>query len=156
MVARLLTEHRATIAVAESCTGGLLAGRLTNVPGSSNYFLGGVVCYSNELKTAMVDVPAELIEAKGAVSTEVALALADGIRKSTGATLGVGVTGIAGPGAARRKSRWAWCTSASRMRAGRRNGRSAFPATASASARKRACGAGYRAALFSVRVAGKV
>jgi nicotinamide-nucleotide amidase len=98
VVARLLTENRATIAVAESCTGGLLAGRLTNVPGSSNYFLGGVVSYSNELKTSMLDVPAELIEAKGAVSTEVALAMADGIRRRTGATLGVGVTGIAGPG----------------------------------------------------------
>ncbi len=98
VVARVLTENRATIAVAESCTGGLLAERLTNIPGSSVYFLGGVVCYSNELKSALVDVPAELIEAKGAVSPEVALALADGIRKRTGATIGVGVTGIAGPG----------------------------------------------------------
>ena len=98
VVARALTENRATIAVAESCTGGLLAERLTNIPGSSVYFLGGVVCYSNELKSALVDVPAELIEAKGAVSPEVALALADGIRKRTGATIGVGVTGIAGPG----------------------------------------------------------
>ncbi len=98
VVARVLTENRATIAVAESCTGGLLAERLTNIPRSSVYFLGGVVCYSNELKSALVDVPAELIEAKGAVSPEVALALADGIRKRTGATIGVGVTGIAGPG----------------------------------------------------------
>lgn len=98
VVARLLADNRATIAVAESCTGGLLAGRLTNIPGSSNYFLGGVVSYSNELKISMVDVPAELIEAKGAVSTEVAMAMADGIRRRTGATLGVGVTGIAGPG----------------------------------------------------------
>jgi nicotinamide-nucleotide amidase len=98
VVARALTENRATIAVAESCTGGLLAERLTNIPGSSSYFLGGVVCYSNELKSALVDVPAELIESKGAVSPEVALALADGVRKTTGATIGVGVTGIAGPG----------------------------------------------------------
>jgi len=98
VVARVLTENRATIAVAESCTGGLLAERLTNIPGSSSYFLGGIVCYSNELKSALVDVPAELIESKGAVSPEVALALADGIRKRTGATIGVGVTGIAGPG----------------------------------------------------------
>jgi len=97
VVARVLTENRATIAVAESCTGGLLAERLTNIPGSSVYFLGGVVCYSNELKSALVDVPAELIESKGAVSPEVALALAEGIRKRTGATIGVGVTGIAGP-----------------------------------------------------------
>jgi nicotinamide-nucleotide amidase len=98
VVARVLTENRATIAVAESCTGGLLAERLTNIPGSSIYFLGGIVCYSNELKSSLVDVPAELIESKGAVSPEVALALAEGIRKRTGATIGVGVTGIAGPG----------------------------------------------------------
>ena len=98
VVARALTENRTTIAVAESCTGGLLAERLTNIPGSSSYFLGGVVCYSNELKSALVGVPAELIESKGAVSPEVALALAEGIRKTTGATIGVGVTGIAGPG----------------------------------------------------------
>jgi nicotinamide-nucleotide amidase len=97
VVARILTESRATIAVAESCTGGLLAERLTSISGSSAYFLGGVVCYSNQLKTQLVGVPAELIEAKGAVSAEVALALADGIRKQTGATIGVGITGIAGP-----------------------------------------------------------
>ena len=98
VVGRVLTENRATIAVAESCTGGLLAERLTNVAGSSAYFLGGVVCYSNELKTQLVDVPASLIESKGAVSSEVALALAEGIRKLTGARIGLGVTGIAGPG----------------------------------------------------------
>jgi nicotinamide-nucleotide amidase len=98
VVARVLTENHATVAVAESCTGGMLAERLTNVPGSSSYFLGGVICYSNELKTSLVGVPQALIEAKGAVSSEVALALADGIRKRTGATIGVGVTGIAGPG----------------------------------------------------------
>jgi nicotinamide-nucleotide amidase len=98
VVARVLTENHATVAVAESCTGGMLAERLTNVPGSSSYFLGGVICYSNELKTSLVGVPAAMIEAKGAVSSEVALSLADGIRKRTGATIGVGVTGIAGPG----------------------------------------------------------
>jgi nicotinamide-nucleotide amidase len=98
VVARVLTENRATIAVAESCTGGTLSERLTNVPGSSSYFLGGVICYSNELKISLVGVPQSLIESKGAVSSEVALALADGIRKRTGATLGVGVTGVAGPG----------------------------------------------------------
>jgi nicotinamide-nucleotide amidase len=97
VVARILTENRATIAVAESCTGGLLAERLTSISGSSAYFLGGVVCYSNQLKTQLVGVPAALIESQGAVSTEVALALAEGIRKQTGATIGVGVTGIAGP-----------------------------------------------------------
>lgn len=98
VVANVLNENHATIAVAESCTGGMLAERLTNVPGSSSYFLGGVVCYSNELKSALVGVSPELIESKGAVSSEVALALADGIRKRTGATVGIGVTGIAGPG----------------------------------------------------------
>lgn len=97
VVGRVLTENHATVAAAESCTGGLLAERITNVPGSSNYFLGGVVCYSNQLKTSLVDVPAEVIEAKGAVSPEVALALAEGIRRRTGATIGVGITGIAGP-----------------------------------------------------------
>src|SRR5215472_999290 len=97
VVARTLTENHATIAVAESCTGGLLAERLTSISGSSAYFLGGVVCYSNQLKTQLVGVPAELIEAKGAVSSEVALALADGIRRQTGATIGVGITGVAGP-----------------------------------------------------------
>jgi nicotinamide-nucleotide amidase len=97
VVARVLVENHATIAVAESCTGGLLAERLTHVAGSSNYFLGGVVCYSNELKTAFVDVPPAMIESKGAVSSEVALALASGIRHRTGATIGVGITGIAGP-----------------------------------------------------------
>jgi nicotinamide-nucleotide amidase len=98
VVARLLTENRATVAVAESCTGGMLAERLTNLAGSSAYFLGGVVCYSNEMKTSLVGVPADMIEAKGAVSSEVALALADGVRRRTGATLGLGITGIAGPG----------------------------------------------------------
>jgi nicotinamide-nucleotide amidase len=98
VVARVLTENRATIAVAESCTGGTLSERLTNIPGSSSYFLGGVICYSNELKISLVGVPQSLIESKGAVSSEVALALADGIRRRTGATLGVGVTGVAGPG----------------------------------------------------------
>jgi nicotinamide-nucleotide amidase len=97
-VARLLTNNRATIAVAESCTGGLLAERLTSLPGSSAYFLGGVTCYSNEMKTNLVGVPPEMIAAKGVVSPEVALALADGIRRRAGATIGVGITGIAGPG----------------------------------------------------------
>src|ERR1700757_2981338 len=97
VVARDLLKHHATISAAESCTGGLLAERLTTIAGSSAYFLGGVVCYSNELKTAGADVPAEMIAAKGAVSPEVAVALAQGIRRRVGSTLGVGITGIAGP-----------------------------------------------------------
>lgn len=98
VIARELTMHSATISAAESCTGGLLAQRLTSIAGSSSYFLGGVVCYSNELKTEWAGVPAELIQAKGAVSSEVAIALADGIRRRVGSTFGVGITGIAGPG----------------------------------------------------------
>ena len=98
VVAQILTMNGATISAAESCTGGMLAQRLTSIAGSSSYFLGGVVCYSNELKTAWADVPAELIKTKGAVSGEVAIALADGIRRRAGSTLGVGITGIAGPG----------------------------------------------------------
>lgn len=97
IVAHELALSHATVATAESCTGGLLAERLTRIPGSSAYFLGGVVCYSNDLKTAWADVPAEMIEAKGAVSPEVAQALAQGIRRRIGATLGIGITGIAGP-----------------------------------------------------------
>ena len=98
VIAELLTANRSTIATAESCTGGLLAERLTRIPGSSNYFLGGVVSYSNERKTVWTEVPAEMIAAKGAVSSEVAVALAEGIRRSVGSTFGVGITGIAGPG----------------------------------------------------------
>jgi len=87
-----------TVAVAESCTGGLMAARLTDRAGSSAYMLGGVVVYSNEAKTAFADVPAELIERYGAVSAEVAAALAAGAASRFGATLGIGITGIAGPG----------------------------------------------------------
>jgi nicotinamide-nucleotide amidase len=98
VVAHELTMNNATISAAESCTGGLLAQRLTSIAGSSSYFLGGVVCYSNELKTAWADVPPEMILAKGAVSPEVAVALAEGIRRRVGSTFGVGITGVAGPG----------------------------------------------------------
>jgi nicotinamide-nucleotide amidase len=87
----------ATLAVAESCTGGMIAQRITSVPDSSRSFLGGAIVYSNELKTAFAGVPPELIAQHGAVSKEVAEALATGIRQRTGATLGLGVTGIAGP-----------------------------------------------------------
>ena len=98
VVAQELLKQNATIASAESCTGGLFAERLTTIAGSSAYFLGGVVCYSNEMKTAWADVPPEIIATKGAVSAEVAIALADGIRRRVGSTLGIGITGIAGPG----------------------------------------------------------
>ncbi|MHB8301913.1 MAG: competence/damage-inducible protein A [Acidobacteriaceae bacterium] len=87
----------ATVAVAESCTGGMVAQRLTSVSGSSRSFVGGAIVYSDALKTSFADVPEELIEEKGAVSREVAEALAHGIRRRTQASIGVGITGIAGP-----------------------------------------------------------
>ena len=86
-----------TIAVAESCTGGLLAARLTDPPGASSYMLGGVVAYANEAKIAQAGVDPKLIQRHGAVSTEVAEALAEGARARLGADIGVGITGIAGP-----------------------------------------------------------
>jgi nicotinamide-nucleotide amidase len=89
--------RQATLAVAESCTGGMIAQRITSVSGSSHSFLGGAIAYSNELKTAFADVPPELIAEHGAVSRQVAEAMAQGIRQRTGATLGLAVTGIAGP-----------------------------------------------------------
>ena len=97
IVGYYLQMRNATLAVAESCTGGLLAERITSVSGSSRYFVGGAVAYSNELKTAFADVPTDLIAKHGAVSREVAAALAEGIRKRCGATFGLGVTGVAGP-----------------------------------------------------------
>jgi nicotinamide-nucleotide amidase len=98
VVGALLRERGLTIAAAESCTGGLLLSRLTDIPGSSDYVAGGVVVYSNELKTQLAGVSPDLIAAHGAVSEPVAAALADGIRARTGASVGVGITGIAGPG----------------------------------------------------------
>ncbi|MFQ3580627.1 MAG: competence/damage-inducible protein A [Chloracidobacterium sp.] len=92
-----LTVKGYTIATAESCTGGLVAKRLTDVPGSSQYFLEGVVAYSNAAKTRLLDVPAELISEHGAVSAEVAEAMAAGVKARAGTTIGVGITGIAGP-----------------------------------------------------------
>ena len=97
-VAGLLRERGWTIATAESCTGGLLAGRLTDLAGSSDYVAGGLVVYSNAAKTALAGVDAALIERVGAVSAEVAEALADGARAALGAEVGVGITGVAGPG----------------------------------------------------------
>jgi nicotinamide-nucleotide amidase len=92
-----LQMRNATVAVAESCTGGLLAERITSISGSSRYFLGGAVVYSNALKTELAGVPAEMIDRHGAVSREVAAALAEGIRYRCESTLGVGITGVAGP-----------------------------------------------------------
>jgi nicotinamide-nucleotide amidase len=97
-VADLLRSAGKTIATAESCTGGLLAGRLTDLAGSSEYVLGGLVVYSDEAKTGLAGVDPSLIPRVGAVSTEVAEALAAGARERLGADVGVGITGIAGPG----------------------------------------------------------
>jgi nicotinamide-nucleotide amidase len=98
VVGDLLRERHLTIAVAESCTGGLLASRLTDVPGSSDYVERGVVCYSNRSKTELAGVPEAMIAEHGAVSEPVALAMAEGIRTRAGTNIGIGVTGIAGPG----------------------------------------------------------
>jgi nicotinamide-nucleotide amidase len=98
VVGDLLRERKLTIAVAESCTGGLLSSRLTDVPGSSDYVERGVVCYSNRAKTELAGVPAALIDEHGAVSEPVARAMAEGIRSRAGTNIGIGVTGIAGPG----------------------------------------------------------
>src|SRR5580704_528512 len=97
IVVRLLTERGATVAVAESCTGGLLANRFTNVPGASAVFLEGNVTYSNAAKTRTLGVPVELLNRVGAVSHEVALAMAEGARARSGATYALSTTGIAGP-----------------------------------------------------------
>jgi nicotinamide-nucleotide amidase len=98
VVGDLLKSHGYTVAAAESCTGGLLSSRLTDVAGSSAYVRCGVVAYANEEKTSLIGVPADLIAAHGAVSEPVAVAMAEGIRERSGADVAVGITGIAGPG----------------------------------------------------------
>jgi len=97
IVASLLTQKKRTLAVAESCTGGLIADRLTNIPGSSLFLERGVITYSNESKVQLLGVPAEIIEKFGAVSEEVALLMAEGVRKLAVTDIGIAVTGIAGP-----------------------------------------------------------
>lgn len=97
VVGMYLVMKGATISTAESCTGGMIAERLTDVPGSSRYFRSGLVCYSNESKMELAGIPPLLLEMQGAVSAEVARGLAEAIRVRAGTTIGVGVTGIAGP-----------------------------------------------------------
>ena len=97
-VLELCRERGLTLATAESCTGGLVAARLTSVPGSSDVFLGGVVSYANEVKTAALGVPEDVLAAHGAVSAETAAAMAEGARRRLDADVAVAVTGIAGPG----------------------------------------------------------
>ena len=93
-----LIEQKLTIATAESCTGGLISKRLTDIAGSSEYFLGSVTAYSNQLKTSLLDVPMDIINTHGAVSEETALKMANGVRAKTGADIGMSTTGISGPG----------------------------------------------------------
>lgn len=96
-IARLLTARKKTLAVAESCSGGLLSHRLTNIPGSSAFFKGGVVAYHNEVKARLLKVPPSLIKKHGAVSEPVALTMASGARRVFKTTWGIAITGIAGP-----------------------------------------------------------
>ena len=97
VVGELLMQRKITLSLAESCSGGLVSHRITNVPGISKCYLCGVVSYSNESKSMFLKVPPELIKERGAVSPEVALKMAEGIKQVTGADLSVGITGIAGP-----------------------------------------------------------
>jgi nicotinamide-nucleotide amidase len=97
VVGELLKSKRMTLAVAESCTGGLLGKMITDVPGSSDYFLGGVIAYSNELKMKLLSVPQIILEKYGAVSKECASYMAEGVIQSLGANIGISITGVAGP-----------------------------------------------------------
>ena len=97
LAGELLARRGSTVAVAESCTGGLLGDMLTDVPGSSTYFLGGVIAYHDDLKIGLLGVPPAVIREHGAVSEECALLMARGIRSATGADFGISITGIAGP-----------------------------------------------------------
>jgi PncC family amidohydrolase len=98
VVGQLLLQHHLTLATAESCTGGLIGHRLTNVPGSSEYFLGGIIAYANEIKERVLGVSPQTLDAHGAVSAETAIEMARGARRVLGVDLAVSVTGIAGPG----------------------------------------------------------
>jgi nicotinamide-nucleotide amidase len=100
VVGRQLRQSERTLAVAESCTAGMLGMHITRVPGSSDYFLGGVLCYSDKAKIELCGVPVELIARYGAVSSEVAEALARGVRNTLQSSIGLSITGIAGPGGA--------------------------------------------------------
>ncbi len=97
-ISELLIKKNKTLAVAESCTGGLLANVLTNIPGSSKYFLLGVVAYNNQTKTSLLNVPERIIKRYGAVSRQVAQLMAQNVRKNASSDYGIGITGIAGPG----------------------------------------------------------
>jgi nicotinamide-nucleotide amidase len=100
VVGQMLRQSGKTLSVAESCTGGMLGMYITRIPGSSDYFLGGILCYSNEAKKNLCGVPEELLQKHGAVSAEVAEALARGVRDALHSTIGLSITGVAGPGGA--------------------------------------------------------
>lgn len=100
VIGRLLREKGLTVSLAESCTGGLVSSRLTDIAGSSDYVIGGMVCYSNSIKSNFVGVPEAILEAYGAVSEPTALSMAANIRNKFDASIGIGITGIAGPGGA--------------------------------------------------------
>lgn len=99
-VGKLLHDRKLKLALAESCTGGLLGSRITDVPGSSEYFLGGIVSYAYEAKVALLDVSWDTLQSRGAVSRETVLEMARGARKALSADIAVAVSGIAGPGGA--------------------------------------------------------
>jgi len=96
-IGELLRSRNESLSVAESCTGGKVGDMITDVPGSSDYFLGGVISYSNEAKIELLGVIRETLRSKGAVSEDVAIQMARGVRERMGATYGIGITGIAGP-----------------------------------------------------------
>lgn len=98
IVGKMLLVKGMTVTLAESCTGGLVMKRLSDIPGSSEYFLGGIVSYSNEIKMNLLGVPNEIIKEFGAVSEQTAKAMAGGIKKLADSSIGIGITGIAGPG----------------------------------------------------------
>lgn len=97
-IGSLLREMGMTLAVAESCTGGKVSDMVTSIPGSSDYFLGGIVSYSNAAKEGLLGVESSILRSEGAVSEAVALQMAEGVRRAFGADVGVSTTGIAGPG----------------------------------------------------------
>jgi len=94
----MLSEKKLTLAVAESCTGGLLGSMITSVPGSSAYFLGGAVTYCNDAKEGLLNIPKQIMIENGAVSEETAVGMADGARRLFGSDLSISITGVAGPG----------------------------------------------------------
>lgn len=96
-IGKILTEKQLTIALAESCTGGLITSRITDIAGSSSYLMGSIICYTNKIKSDFVKVPPQIIIDHGAVSSQTASLLATGIRQEFTASIGMGITGIAGP-----------------------------------------------------------